>query len=159
MPLRLDLLRHGEALAAADGDDGERQLSDSGRDELALVAEEYVHRAWHPDRIYASPLRRARQSAAILAHRIAPAPDYEILDALRPDGAPEDVVRHFTPLALPPHVLLVGHQPLLGRLAGYLTGGKEPSFPTAGLVVLRIEGEIAPGGAVLELQWRPERVG
>ena len=159
MPFRLDLLRHGEDLAADDGGDAERQLSDAGRDAIALVAEEYIRRAWHANRIYASPLRRARQSAAILAHRIAPAPDYEILDALLPDGPPEEVVSHFTSLALPPHVVLVGHQPLLGRLTAYLTGGREPSVPTAGVVVLRIEGEIAPGGAVLELQWRPERVG
>jgi phosphohistidine phosphatase len=155
----LDLLRHGEAVAALEGGDGERQLSDAGRKSLTLVAEEYIRRGWHPERIYASPLRRARQSATILTHLIAPTPDYEILDALLPEGTPEGVVRHVAPLVLPPHVVMVGHQPLLGRLAAYLTGGPEPSVPTAGLVVLRIEQEIAPGGAVLELQWRPERVG
>jgi len=159
VPFRLDLLRHGDALAATNGGDAERQLSDAGRETIARVAEEYLRRDWHPERVYSSPLRRARQSAAILAHRIKPAPDYEILDALLPDEPPDHVVAWLSSSDLPPHVVLVGHQPSLGRLTAHLTGGREPSVPTAGLLVLRFQEPIAAGGAVLELQWRPERVG
>jgi phosphohistidine phosphatase SixA len=155
----LDLLRHGDALAAIGGGDAERQLSDAGRDAITRVAEEYLRRGWHPERVYSSPLRRARQSAAILAHRIKPAPDYEILDALVPDEPPEQVVGQLASAELPPHVVLVGHQPSLGRLTAHLTGGREPSVPTAGVLVLRFQASIAAAGAVLELQWRPERVG
>src|SRR5215470_4270925 len=131
-------------MSALEGGDAERQLSDAGRDAIARVAEEYIRRVWHPARIYASPLRRARQSAAILAHRIKPAPDYEILDALLPDEPPETVVARLSTMMLPAHVVLVGHQPLLGRLAAHLTGGREPSVPTAGLLVLRFANVIAP---------------
>jgi len=159
VPFRLDLLRHGDALGAIDGSDAERQLSDAGRDAIARVADEYLRRDWHPERVYTSPLRRARQSAAILTHRIKPPADYEILDALLPEEPPEGVVAHLSSVGLPEHVVLVGHQPLLGRLAAHLTKGKEPSVPTAGLLVLRFAGPIAAGGAALELQWRPERVG
>jgi phosphohistidine phosphatase SixA len=155
----LDLIRHGDALAASEGGDAERELSEAGRDALDRMAREYLSRGWRPDRIYMSPLRRARQSAAILAERMAPPPDYEILDALAPECDPQDVVAHLAPIELPPHVVLVGHQPLLGRLVARLTGGDQPSVPAGGLIVLRFERRLAPGAAALELQWRPERAG
>ena len=35
-------------------------------------------------------------------------------------------------------VVVVGHQPDCGRIAAELSGGAEPSFPPAGLVVLEL---------------------
>ena len=35
-------------------------------------------------------------------------------------------------------VVAVGHQPDCGRIAAELTGGPEPRFPTAGMVVIEL---------------------
>jgi phosphohistidine phosphatase SixA len=35
-------------------------------------------------------------------------------------------------------VVVVGHQPDCGRIAAALTGGEEPAFPAAGMVVIEM---------------------
>jgi phosphohistidine phosphatase len=150
----LDLLRHGEALPAGEGGDGARALSETGRSAVARVADEYLRRGWRPDRVCSSPLRRARQSAEILIARLAAPLESEVWDGLMPDRTPEDLTADLEGRELGGHVVLVGHQPLLGQLASYLTGGPSRPLPTAGLLVLRATGRLGRQSAWLELEWR-----
>ena len=92
MPLVIDLLRHGAALpAAADGDEA-RALSPRGRSDLERLASHLARLGWRPTRAFASPLRRARDSAAIALRQAAPDRTVEVLDALRPDAEPPGVL-------------------------------------------------------------------
>ena len=155
MPLRLDLLRHGEALPAGNNGDAARPLSPAGRQAVAQVAREFARRSWRPDRIYSSPLRRAQETAAILFESVAPGRDPEILDELMPDGEPAAILAALAGLAAAGHLVLVGHQPLLGRLVGHLAGGPDRPLAPATLVWVECR-ELGPRGVGrVELELRP----
>ncbi len=150
MPLLLDLLRHGDALRAPDGGhDAERALSPAGRDTIARLATHLRAERFSPDRILASPYRRARESAELLRAGTGAHAAIDIAEALTPDRDPEEVL---TDLAAPGvtiwHVVLVSHQPLVGRIASYLTG-TEPEFSAGTLVRIELHGEIARGAGRL----------
>ena len=150
MPFVLDLLRHGAALPAAEGGDGARRLSPAGRRVLERLAERLVGLGWHPDRVFTSPLVRARDSARILLDRTAPELIPEVMEALGPGGETSDVLEALSAGRVSRgHVLLVGHQPLLGLLAGVLTAGTSPGFAPGTLVRIEFpDGPAAGGGAL-----------
>lgn len=149
MPLVLDLLRHGVALPAFQGGDEARHLSPRGRADLERLAAHLAATGWRPDRAFASPLVRAQESAIAALGRVAPALPVERMEALRPDTAPEAVLRALAGAgATQGHVLLVGHQPLLGLLGGYLTGGPELGFAPGSMVRIEFGGTPAPGAGV-----------
>lgn len=130
MAIVLDLLRHGRALPAGPGGDRQRALAPAGAAGLAALAARLVRETWRPDRVFSSPCLRARQSAEIVAERAAPAVAVETLDALESGHEPAEVLealaRHGVEAG---HVLVVGHQPLLGRLVGHLTGVEQGLSP------------------------------
>jgi phosphohistidine phosphatase len=123
MALTLDLLRHGLALPAGAAGDRQRALSPAGVRGLESLAAHLVRKTWRPDRIFSSPYARAQQSARIVAGAAAPPVAVELLGDLEPEREPAEVLDALTLREVRSgHVLLVGHQPLLGRLAGHLTG-------------------------------------
>ena len=138
MPFRLDLLRHGDALPPRASGDAVRPLSDSGRRAVDRIAAEFERRRWRPDQIFASPLLRAQETAAIVAARARPRHPVETLEELNPASFPEEVIGALATRTLGPHVLLVGHQPLLGGLAAYLTGGPHADLSPGALACLEI---------------------
>lgn len=153
-PLVLELLRHGESLPAGPGGDASRALTARGIERLERLGRALAGEGWTPGRAFASPLARARQSAERVLAALPAAPPVEVLEALRPDGAPEEVLE-----ALALHgadrgrVLLVGHQPLLGRIASHLTGIETPFAPGA---FVRLDcGEAPTPGRARILHARP----
>ncbi len=160
MPLVLDLLRHGVALPAAEGEDEARRLSPSGERVLERLATHLAGRGWRPDRAFSSPLVRARESARIALLAAAPMLGVEIMEALRPGSEPAMVLAALAEgRAGHGHVLLVGHQPLLGELAGYLTAGARPGLAPGCLVRIEFIGAPAAGCGALRWQVRPEDCG
>jgi len=146
VPLVLDLLRHGDSLPAADGGDEFRRLSPRGERDLERLALHLARLGWRPDRAYTSPLARARDSARIVLYPAAPELVPTVMDALRPDGEPAEVVDALVETgSIDGHVLLVGHQPLLGALAGSLTGGETPGFAPGDLVRVEFATDVAAG--------------
>ena len=142
MPLVLDILRHGAAEAAGAAGDSARPLSAAGRRVVSALAATLANEGWRPDRIFTSPMLRARQTAEIV-RGASPAPAIERLDALLPESEPSDVLAALNAHgAVAGHALLVTHQPLAGRLASHLTGAT-PAFPPGTLV--RIELADGPG--------------
>ena len=156
--LALDLMRHGDALPAAEGGDSARPLSRSGIRDLERLGLHLARLRWRPDRAFASPLARARESAGIVLQHV-PQMEIESMEALLPEREPEDVIDALHDLDLTRgHVVLVGHQPLLGRLVAWLTGGESSSLPPGTLVRLELEGPIARNSAKLAWVLRPENV-
>lgn len=127
----LILWRHAEA---QDGvPDLERELTAKGLKQAKRMADWL--RSWLPAdaRILSSPAKRATQTAAALTEsfeidaQIAPAADYEAI--LLAAGWPDS----------PTAVVVVGHQPTLGRTAAFLLSGapKEWSVRKGGIWWLR----------------------
>jgi len=146
VPLVLDLLRHGDALPAADGGDEARRLSPRGQRDLERLALHLAGLRWRPERAFTSPLVRARDSARIVLHRAAPNLAPTVMDALRPEGEPAGVVDALAEAGLTQgHILLVGHQPMLGELARSLAGGEAPGFAPGDLVRVEFTGDLAAG--------------
>ena len=137
MPTLVDLLRHGEAVNSHPDGDEARPLSPRGVAAIEALARRFAILEPGPERVFTSPLLRARETAALmcaaLGRRIKP----EILDVLTPDSEPADVVAALA-IEAPDarHVLLVGHQPLLGDLAGHLSDGHSRALPPGGWVRL-----------------------
>lgn len=153
MPLALDLLRHGAALPDADGRDDARRLSPRGRADIERLASHLAGIGWCPGRAFSSPLVRARDSALITLRAAAPQLTLELMDALRPDTDPSAVLDSLAAAgSVEGHVFLVGHQPLLGQLAGLLAGGAPPGFAPGTLARFEFPGPLMAGQGVAA--WR-----
>ncbi len=130
--MNIFLLRHGEAAdLAPDGtrNDDARELTAHGIERLRSACTTYAQLIGTPTKIVHSPLRRARQSAEILATvTIAGKLDELIeMDELRPGGRASQMVDMLQTEFLNgcESLVLVGHEPLLGDLLGVLTSGND----------------------------------
>ncbi|TMQ64571.1 MAG: hypothetical protein E6K78_08925 [Candidatus Eisenbacteria bacterium] len=125
-------------MEAGSAGDAARPLSPAGRRAVEELAQFLAGTDWQPDRAFASPLARAQESARILL-----LPVYEpaaVLAALAERGVRDG------------QVLLVGHQPLLARLAALLEARQERALAPAGLIRLAFTTELGPGLGQLELE-------
>lgn len=130
--MRLYLVRHAEA-APGEPDDL-RPLTPAGRDAARDLGRRLAGRGLRPTALLSSPLLRARQTAAELARALDC--EAEADERLAP-GATAEGVRAAV-AGRGDEVVVVGHQPDCGRIAAEISGGDEPAFPPAGLVVLEL---------------------
>lgn len=156
MALTLDLIRHGEAAAAAEGGDEKRGLTHRGGTEVRTLAETLFAQGWRPQRLFASPLARAQQTAKLLVRHGAPEVAIETLMSLVPEGEPEDVLAELAAHGIAGgHVVLVSHNPLVSRLTQLLAG--EPrAFSTGQLCRVEFADGLAPRGGSLALTLHPK---
>lgn len=153
--MRIDLLRHGEAVREARGGDVHRALSADGIRAIETLAGRLRGLGPAPARAFSSPYLRARQTAELVLAGWGPADvTLELLQELEPDADPADAVRTVTGMAQgATHVLVVAHQPLLGRILVRLTGVERGMAPGT---LARIEWSPGAGGASLERVLSPE---
>jgi phosphohistidine phosphatase len=119
--MRLSIMRHGPAEDhAASGRDFDRALTASGRDRVRDVAKALVEADEHPLVLLSSSLVRALQTAEIVAN-VAKVSAVETRKELAPGGDLMALVREVV-AAGTKRVMLVGHEPDLGELAGHLAG-------------------------------------
>ena len=139
----LVLLRHGHALGASESgvaSDAQRPLSALGLAEARRTAERLKKTGFRPAIIIASPYKRAAATADIAA-QLFPGARRVPMPALS-DGNAEAVLELLSGTRLPEGagLLVVGHQPLLGFLAGlFLACGDLPLSP-AGFVRVKTAG-------------------
>lgn len=121
--LRLDVLRHGAAEAVhADGDRA-RRLTPEGAARIRELGQRLARSGWRPARVLTSPYVRAVETATLVLEAVAAPPRVEPCQDLTPDRDPERVAAALAArLAGDVHALIVGHQPLLGRLVTAWTG-------------------------------------
>lgn len=118
------LVRHGIAAEpAARTADSERPLTDEGTRKMTRAALGLKRLEIVPDVVLSSPLRRAQETAALLASTLAPDLEVEIYQPLAPGGVPVELLRGLRPYRAAGHLILVGHQPDLGELASHLLTG------------------------------------
>jgi phosphohistidine phosphatase len=143
----MDLILWRHADAEVGSDDLARALTRKGQKQAREMASWLRPRLPNDYRLYASQAVRSQQTAAFLSKQ------YEVLPALNPDAAPEAVL---AALGYPDAgsdkgiVVIVGHQPYIGRLAALLLAGQDQfwSVKKSGLWWLELKKS---GEAGLEL--------
>ncbi len=120
--MRLYVMRHGPAEDhAASGRDFDRALTASGRDRVRDVAKALSADDEQPHAVVSSPLVRALQTAEIVANVAKVEGAIETRRELAPGGDAMALVRQLVSAGTK-RVMLVGHEPDLGELAGRLSG-------------------------------------
>ena len=152
----LYVVRHGIAEdAAAGAPDATRRLTPKGRRRMEQVARGLRALGVAPSVVVTSPLPRAHETATIVAAALPDAPVPRLVDALAPDVPAAETVRALRVFARHRALLVVGHQPNLGRLLALLLTGSEEGAPLdlrkGACAALELSG-LAPRGATA-LRW------
>jgi phosphohistidine phosphatase len=133
----LYLVQHAEA--KKEGDDPTRGLTDKGFREIALTALFAHDQGVAVNRIYHSGIKRAQQSAQILADQMHPKEGVSEADWLAPMDDPKIWEERLSNMH--EDIMLVSHLPYLAKLASLLAcgdGGKDIiDFKKAGIVCLK----------------------
>ncbi len=130
----LFILRHGKAQPAdCTTHDAERALTGKGRDEIASVAQWMVSRGYEFDVIATSPLKRARQTADIIASFQRTKSRIVVWDALAIGGELDAICWNLGQCEENKKVLIVGHEPTLSMLISRIISG----IDTAAVVMVK----------------------
>jgi phosphohistidine phosphatase len=152
--MRLYLIRHAEAVPQ--GHDGverdeDRPLTPTGQEQSRRVAQALRGQGVKLERVLTSPLLRAKQTAeGILANWGEQPPTLEECEYLAPEGRKKKLLRELLGLG-GEEVALVGHNPDMSELVGWLIGQKEVgvSLAKAGVACIAFEGSPTKGSGVL----------
>lgn len=149
--MKLYLVRHAIAHdrdVAKWPDDGKRPLTKRGANRFEQVASGLRKLAPGVALLLSSPLVRAIQTAEILVAR-AKWPTHEVLHELEPHCPPNETLHALSALTPPGVVALVGHEPMLGKLAAYLLAGPQGKplfeFKKGGVACLESGHGLRPG--------------
>lgn len=128
--MHLHLLRHAEAEERSlTGRDADRWLTAAGEKRMKRIGRAIAALEPGYEAILVSPLVRARQTAKPVAAALGFTRDFVETRALVPSADPEEVLHEVARLGAA-SVLLVGHEPHMGRLfARLLVGRSDPPFP------------------------------
>ncbi len=143
--MELYIVRH--AIATARGTPGmkddDRPLTEDGIAKMRLAAAGLRALGYVPEVILSSPLARAKQTADILLKSFGKGIELRITSSLAPLGARDELYREIGQIGSKLNrLMLVGHQPSLGEIAGEIAFGSPEHFI-----------ELKKGGAcVIELE-------
>jgi phosphohistidine phosphatase len=154
--VKILIVRHGpagnrEEWERAERDDRLRPLTPKGKKEVRRAAAGLIRLVSALDLLATSPWTRAVQTAEIVAKEYGC--EIEEVEQLTADHKPEDLIPWLQEQSRPEVVGLVGHEPHLGLLIGYLLTGKSASFvdlKKGGAALLEMADPSKPGTAVLE---------
>jgi phosphohistidine phosphatase len=153
--LNLYIMRHAQAEnEPKSGADEARPLTWRGRERTRDAAGGLRTLGLRFDAILTSSLRRAAETAEIIADEYANDPPPQVLPALSPDVSPRQTLAALAPFARHAEVLVVGHEPQISGLASLLltSGGTVAiRFKKGACVALDLPKAIEPGAA--ELRW------
>jgi len=134
-------------------DDGERPLTPRGMVRARRAAAGLKRVAPPPARVLTSPLRRTRQTAAILT-QFAGWPNASDCALLLPGSSPQGLLALLARISAE-RIAVVGHQPDLGRLVATCLPGNAGSaafvFRKMGVALIAFHGAPRPGQG--ELRW------
>jgi phosphohistidine phosphatase len=150
----LYLVRHAVAAEAGRDypDDSLRPLTPEGMERFRSEVGALSRLEAAIDRVYTSPLIRARQTAEILAESLSRRPPVEVIEALAPGGSFADVMGAIARAGQDTQIALVGHEPGIGSLAARLIGGSS-AIPFKKGAICRIDVDSVPPESPGELRW------
>jgi len=149
--MRLILFRHGPAGhrdPARWPDDAKRPVTRRGRERTRFAAVGLRRLLGRGGRIVTSPLARARQTAEVLVEALVTDAQIETLDALAPGAPSREALRWLRGIETGACVILVGHEPHLGKLAGALLFDSLSAhlpLKKAGAMIIDFVGPVEPG--------------
>jgi phosphohistidine phosphatase len=136
--------------------DDDRTLTEEGMAKMRKNAAGLRALNYLPELILSSPLPRARQTAEILLEAFEKKIDLKIAPALAPSGERVELYREVRRYEKKlKSLMLVGHQPSLGEIAGEIAFGSPEcyvNFKKGGACAIEWESiRGAPGGIMLSL--------
>jgi phosphohistidine phosphatase len=154
--LKLILVRHAQAGDAAEfarsgQPDNLRPLTDQGVTRMREAVQGLASLLSGPMNLVSSPYVRARQTAEILAEMLPTGP-IRTCDQLVPEAHPSALVGGLFQEQPEGLLILVGHEPHLSRLAGWLMSGRPDSLvrmKKGGVCALQLSGPPRAGCAML----------
>jgi len=157
--MNLYLLRHGIAVPNDDPEnapDRDRPLTPKGVKRMRKAARGLRRLGIPFDSVLTSPFVRARQTAEMVAQALGLGDHLEEISALAPGNSVSDLWSSLTPYQNHEDLLLVGHEPFLSAILGYLLTHDEKrsvtvDFKKGGLC--RVEIDALPPNNAGTLYW------
>jgi phosphohistidine phosphatase len=165
--MNLYFMRHGIAVAADDpaiSADADRPLSPKGIKRVRKIAKGMRRLGLSFDALLTSPLPRARQTADAVAAALGAEALVEEISGLSPESAVEHLLFGLARYQDRADVLLVGHEPLLGKTVAHLLAEKSDrstlnvEFKKGGLCRIEIEALPPPGPGTLHWLLTPKQL-
>ncbi len=157
MSMEIYILRHGEAEERAAGRaDRDRKLTPRGKQRLKTVLKIARSAGVAPEIILTSPLRRARETAA-LAGAILGCRRILETRSLLPGASPDQVWKEIGSQHKVEKILLAGHEPHLGSLIGLLLEAPVMvDLKKGALVRIVTQARLGPPRGVLKWMMTPK---
>lgn len=154
------LVRHGIAVEAEqwDGSEENRPLTEKGKKRVRQAASGLAALGCKPTRLCSSPMVRAYDTARLLRAAVCPTLKVETRDELAAGASPEQILGVLRSCPADSMVVCVGHEPLLGAVAGVLLAGKPIpglSLKKAGAALIHLPDGPKPGQGVLRWWLQP----
>lgn len=140
----LFILRHGEAgqRVSAGRGDFQRSLTTAGQNEVSDIAKSLKELGTKFDVVITSPLKRAHQTAAIVAKTLKMEKKMQDWAELSPEGNRLDLYNKLSQLKQQSSVLVVGHEPYLSKMVSEIifdgNNGGRIDLKKTGLARIRI---------------------
>lgn len=130
-------------------EDANRALVGKGRDQALRVADFCRRNGLMPGALYASPLKRAQQTAGLLHGALADCPSVITVDWLSIGSSPSMIIDELFTLnaAGLGDIWLVGHEPDLSELMGCLLNAPEDSLIVKKASLTRLQLTVPQPGA------------
>lgn len=162
--IKVYILRHEEAGAAGGGGglDRDRVLTAEGEKSIAASARGMARIGIKPDLIWTSPYPRASQTATIAARELGLEDRVSERIELAPGADPREVARLLEAEAAEATVMLVGHNPDLERLIGWLISPRDDAavnLKKGALALIHVETPVAAGCGSLRWLLIPGQMG
>jgi phosphohistidine phosphatase len=122
--MNLYLLRHAEAEEEV-ASDGERQLTERGREQARTIGRFCARNDLYPEKIVTSPLARAQQTAKIVADELKIANRVQVCEFATAGMTTESALNGLKAFTDHSSVLLVGHEPDFSEFVAALVGGED----------------------------------
>ena len=147
----LIVMRHGEAVSKdVAGNDENRWLTEEGKKEVRLMAQCIPFKL---AKVFSSPLRRARETAAIVAEVLG-LEGYEVVEELEPGKFTLDTLAR---LSLEDKTVIIAHAPDVNKVVAALIGGGNLKIPAGGFALVEYE-KLEPGSGTLRALLAPKLV-
>lgn len=152
--MELYLLRHGIAEErASTGRDGDRRLTEEGREKLRRVLERAQAAKVNPSLILSSPLKRAIETAEIAARELGYEGKIMRVDALKPESSPAKIWAEIRENSNEPSILLAGHEPLMSATVAWMLGSSREMVAFKKGAIMRIDFETLGAEPRGVMQW------
>jgi len=161
--MKLYILRHAEAEEKHDpAADPVRRLTSRGKSRMRDAAAGMRRFGLSFDTLLTSPFARAVQTATIVAEAYDGKLKPRELSALAGGVDPRDALKALTTFADSPRLMIVGHEPQLGKLASLLVAGSPDALQVdlkkAGCIAIAIESWLAAGRGKLLWMMTPRQL-